>query len=40
LENQLIDFMISSVPVHENISMFRQKDQLHFVNSINWVCQM
>jgi len=29
--------MISSVPVHEIISMFWWKDQLHFANSINWV---
>jgi len=35
LKNQLIDFMISSVPVHEIISMFWWEDQLHFANSIN-----
>jgi len=35
LENQLIDFMISLVPVHEIISMFWWEDQLHFANSIN-----
>jgi len=35
LENQLIDFMISSVPVDENILMFSLKDQLHLTNSIN-----